>query len=351
MSFTSVTPEDIIRRYVQLGHPNSKGWCPVLCKVCSDHGKKGNRAAFKFDKDTMAYHCFNCGHVAVYNPEQLIHLEKEEREKTEAKILKVLTAFGIPDDEWKPLILNDLYTRNLKGNSKAGPKQINTIETEPSEIPLPEHFYPLGPDDSTDKWTIIARDYLIHDRGVNPDAYPFFLSTGEGKYNQKWLGRVIIPFYKGKKLVYYQGRSLVKKVTRKYLSPDFEKDKVIFGYDALSKNTDMPLYVMEGWFDAYSIDGVAVLGNKLTREQLTMLKRCKRPKVIIPDRFGNGAELAYQALKEGWSVSLPDTGGCKDINEAVVRFGKLYVMKTIVETTQSGFVAETAVKLYCKKKR
>jgi hypothetical protein len=347
MSVVPVNLEDVIRSHIQLDRPNSKGWCNVLCKVCGDRGHKGKRAAFNFSDQAVSYHCFNCGHVAVFDPKQ--NPEIDER------MIKVLHAFGVPDQDWKSIYLNELYVRNLKGNFQPGLKLINNVKIEPAEIPLPSHFYKLGPDDSTDKWTIIARDYLQTNRGVDPDGYPFYLSTGEGeKENQKWVGRVIIPFYKNEKLIYYQGRSLVGSAVRKYLSPDFEKTRVMGCFDNLFHDTDAPLYVVEGWFDAYSIDGVAVLGNTMSEEHNAWLAKSPRPKVIIPDRYGDGARLAYQALKQNWAVSIPDClsrGDCKDVNEAVVKYGKLYVLKDIVEHTATGIMAETAIKLHCKKKR
>lgn len=339
--------EDIIRKYISLPlYPNATGWYPVLCKVCGDHGRKGLRAAFNFNDGSVSYHCFNCGHKAGYNP--------QKSQSPDERMIKVLNSFEIPEEEWKPLFLNELEIRSKRGTTQTVPKQIN-IKIEPEEIPLPEHFYKLGPEDSTDKWTIIARDYLENERGINPDSYPFYLSTGKGdKFNQKWLGRVIIPFYKDNKLIFYQGRSLLKNITRKYESPNVEKSKVLFGYENILKNTDEPLYIVEGWFDAFLIGGVAILGNRITKEQLVWINKSKRLKVVIPDIYGDGARLANQALKLGWAVSIPDFlshGYCKDVNEGIVKYGKLFVMKSIIENTQTGFLAETSINLYCRKKR
>ena len=331
--------EDVIRNYVPLPpHPNGRGFYPVVCKVCADHGRKGPRAGFKFDDDSVGYNCFNCGHKAIYNPDTSTNMSDD--------MIKVLDAFNVPDDEWKQVLLTSMARKN-QGNTNLSEKQVNT-NIEPSEIELPDHFYPLGPKDDPDKWTIIARDYLEFERGVDPDSHPFYLSTGQGdKQAMKWKGRLIIPIYKNEKLIYYQGRALVK-MQNKYLSPSSSKDKVLCGFDKLFEDTEMPLYVVEGWFDAYAIDGVAVFGNQLSDEQVKWLNRSRRPKVVIPDIFGDGHLLANQAIDLGWSVAFPDTGDCKDMSAAVKRFGKLYVMKSIVDNTMSGLMAQTAIGVHCK---
>jgi len=333
-----VNLEEVIRSNIPLPpQPNGRGFYSVLCKVCNDHGKKGPRAGFKFDEKTVGYNCFNCGHKSLYDP-----YDPESDGSMPDTMIKILDAFNIPDDEWKQVLLSGMAFNGRK----VKPKE-QYIEIEPAEIELPKHFYPLVEDD-TDKWSIIARDYLEHDRGIDPDKHRFFLSTGKAdtKYT-KWKGRVIIPIYKDDKLVHYQGRSLIK-MKLKYLSPTTPKDKIIYGYDKLFKNPDLPLYVVEGYFDAVSIDGVAMFGNQLTKEQIKWLNRSQRPKVVIPDRLGDGHLLANQAVKLGWSVGFPDIGSCKDMNEAVNRFGKLYVMKSIANNTHSEFAAQTAIGMFCK---
>jgi hypothetical protein len=327
--------EEVIRNFVPLPpHPNGRGFYSVLCKVCNDHGKKGLRAGFKFDDLTVGYNCFNCGHSAIYD-------EYKNDDMTD-DMVKVLNGFNIPDTEWKQVLLTSMA---LRSNSPLKIKEKSEyIEIEPKEIDLPKDFYRL--EDNDDKWTVIARDYLEHTREIDPDSHPFYLYKGQDK---KWKGRLIIPVYKDNRLIYYQGRSLVK-TQKKYMSPPLPKDKVLYGYDKLFVNPEFPLYVVEGWFDAVAVDGIAIFGNQLSKEHIKWLNRSQRSKVIIPDRFGDGQLLSDQAIKLGWSVSTPEIGSCKDMNEAFVRFGKLYLMKTIAEQTNSGFAAQVATGIYCKKR-
>lgn len=60
--------------------------------------------------------------------------------------------------------------------------------------------------------------------------------------------------------------------------------------------------------------------------------------------------MAEQALDEGWSISCPEIGDCKDVSEAVRKYGKMYVLKTITENKMTGFMARTYLGFYCEKK-
>lgn len=335
----SKTLEQVIRQYIPLPiRPSGRGWYPVLCRVCNDHGKKGPRGGFKFEDGTVAYHCFNCGPEmnTVYTPD----LQGREGQPIfPPKMAQVLEAFGVPEDEWKAVVFSSMSNRE---NGHKTHKSSNTIKSiEPTILHLPQTFYPLKDADANDKWAIIANYYLEEERGIDPSKYPFYLSKQTNDpHLKKWYGRLIIPIYKGDNLIFYQGRDLTNKAKKKYESPPDSRDNVLFGFDQLFINRDIPLYVAEGVFDAMMIDGVAILSNDPSKAQIEWLNRSPRKKVYIPDRFGSGRIGAEKALKAGWKISIPDTPDCKDINEAVRKYGKLYVMKSLVENTFDGFEAQ-----------
>lgn len=348
----SVTIEELIRRYVQLPlQPNNGGWYPILCKVCNDHGRKGPRAAFKFDDGMAAYHCFNCGAKSAYG----VDFDRVPKEMQE-----ILDAFGVPEDEVATLRLTALQKRD--GGSGEQVKVVQHKSINPKEIPLPDHFYRLSDATDDDKWAEIAR-YYLEDRNIEPSDYPFFLSTGvPGKYDgppaakaafvkqaQKWKGRIIIPIYKDEKLIFYQGRDMTDRALKKYESPSVPKDRVLYGFDQLFTNDSAPLYVVEGFFDAFHINGVAILGNELSEAQIAWLNRSRRDKVYVPDKYGNGAKNAEVALSQGWKVSFPDMGDCKDISEGIGKYGRIFVHNTLREQTMEGFQAKATLNIYCKK--
>ena len=341
VSFDGGRLEDVIRRHVDLSAPvTSKGWHPVLCRVCKDHGKKGKRGAFIFDGDVVAYHCFNCG------PEGNTTYDPNKHAKMPFKMRQVLEAWHIPQVDWEPVLLSGLHLRR-SGSTATEFKPIKQIE--PEEITLPEYFYPLTEAGPKDTWAIVAREYLEYERGLDPDIHPFMLSRQtEHPDSRRWKGRLIIPVYKEERVIFFQGRAF-GDAQRKYMSAEVEKSKVLFGFDQLFNGSELPLFIVEGIFDALSINGVAPIGNTLSDEQIQWLTRSPRDKVLIPDQRGDGHIMAHQALDQGWSVSIPDIGNCKDVNEAVCKYGLLYTMRTITNSIATGFAARTAVELKCEK--
>lgn len=326
------TLESVIRQHITLPNtPSTKGFYPVLCKVCNDHGRKGPRAGFKFEGDNVGYNCFNCGHTAKYEPSKHVRLSNN--------MITVMDAFGIPKSEYSKVYLHGLQ------HYKDTPLIFQKKSIEPKRIDLPKSFYLLSQAHTNNEIAKRANAYL-ENRKIDPSKYNFYLSSGNTPYDNKWVGRLIIPIYKDEYLIFYQGRDMLGD-RKKYLSPATERDKVLYGFDQLFLDTTLPLYVVEGFFDAFSLDGVAILGSRMTEAQIEWLNKSHRPKIVIPDRYGDGHLLAQQAIELGWNVATPDVGDCKDVNEAIVRYGKLYVMKTIIEHTHKGFFAKTAVRLYC----
>lgn len=219
---------------------------------------------------------------------------------------------------------------------------------EPKRIEMLPFATPLV--DNGNEWNSFAIEYLKDKRGVDYNEYPFFIVNELTDHPdcKRWYGRLIIPVYKDDKLVYYQGRDLSDTRPKKYLSPSVDRDNVMYGYDHIFAQMDDPLYITEGWFDAYHIQGVAIFHHHLSQNQIKWLQRSKRPKVVIPDRWGDGHKLAEQALNLGWSVSFPDIGGHKDVNDSIMNYGKLYTFKTIRDNICSDFEAEVRLPLYCE---
>lgn len=331
MSTTNL--EEIIKSHILLNkRPSGNGWYSVLCKLCNDHGRKGERAAFKFSSEEIKYNCFNCKHKATF----LVSSKTMSK-----KMQQVLNAFNVPEDEWKAVLFANLIATDggITVHRPVAPDK----SLDPVIIDLPPKSRQVL-SSSTDKWSQVAVEYL-ETRGISPEQYPFFLSTYGG-----WKGRLIIPIYREGKLIFFQGRDMGMGYANKYKSAPTPAENILYGFDAIYSKSNTPLFVLEGFFDAFMVDGVATLGNEFTPQQLKHLHKTNRSKIIIPDRRGDGHVLALQALKQGWSVSLPEIGDCKDINEAVLRYGKLYVIDSILKNTMTGIVAETAIGVYCERK-
>lgn len=331
------TLQQIIRQHVSLpARSNGQGFFSVLCKVCGDHGKKGKRAGFKFTGETVGYNCFNCGIGAGYDP--------TKHESMPHDMIKVLESFGIPEVDWQVALYHGLELREAGGIL---PKAAAYVNIEPAEIHLLPFFYKLT-DDPADDFAQYSIEYLAS-RKVNWKSHPFYLvAKANHPDNERWYGRLIIPTYKNDKLVFWQGRDLTDMHVKKYLSPNIPRENILSGYEQIERYCEDPLYIVEGWFDAFHLEGVAVYGNKMTPNQVKWINMSTRPKVVIPDKFGDGHLLARQALELGWAVSTPDIGSCKDVNDAILKYGELYTRMTILQNTSSDrFTAETQLGIYC----
>jgi hypothetical protein len=334
-----ISVEQLIRQSAVLPpRPSAKGWYILKCRVCNDHKKRGG---FKFESGTVGYNCFNCKHTANYDESTCMLSDK---------MVTVLKAYGVPDIEIKRLFLESIKAKKEReaGTATTAPQKPKIVY--PEVISLPDHFYKID-ENSDETWQVIAVDHL-KSRGIDPASYPFYLSTGGSKPETKdWKGRLIIPFFRNGQMIFYQGRDLLDKKPNKYKSSNVTSDAVMYGYDQITQRTDEPLFIVEGFFDAFSLNGVAILGNKFTQTQIDILRTTSRPKIYIPDRFGDGFVAAEQAIDAGWSVSFFDSKYCKDVDDAVKKYGKLFVTKSLIENVKSGAVAKAYVRTLCSKSK
>lgn len=334
--------EQTIRQYVFLGRPSAKGWCQVLCRVCNDHGRKGLRSAFKFGPDEFGYHCFNCEIGAQFSA----HSQTMPSEDME----KILSAFGVPEDFLNELKM--LVIHNRTNGTAVGQQVFNKARTSGAKVlEVPSFFKPLSEFAEDEPIRQLAEMHLAEERAMTSADYPFYIAMRDpaNKDSFKFSNRLVIPIYNSAgQLIFWQARDIIGGQMKKYLNPDVERDGVLYGMAELQNRTNAPLFITEGFFDAFHMRGVATLGRQLTNDMIELLDRCPREKIIIPDFAGSGQDLALQGVRHGWKVSIPEFGQCKDVTEAIVKYGKLYVYKNIMDNIYSGTAAETMIGLHCK---
>ena len=293
------------------------GWISFNAVCCDD---KRQRGGFIVNAgDAVSYHCFNCGFKCSWQPGR--HISKNMN--------KFMRDLNIPDDvigqlRLEALRLDDNNTaevRNIipKFDVRALPvDSLSMIEWAEnialSDFSMPENF----------KKCI---DYLI-DRNIDPKSYPFYWTPKIGFSN-----RVIIPFlYKGE-IVGWTGRT-VGDAKPKYLSE--QQPGYVFNLDNQQDDREFVI-ISEGPFDALSIDGCALLGAEIKDSQNWLLKQLGKELVLVPDRDHEGPRSVEQAIEYGWSVSMPDwPAGVKDINDAVVKLGKLATLWLIINAKESN---------------
>ena len=55
------------------------------------------------------------------------------------------------------------------------------------------------------------------------------------------------------------------------------------------------------------------------------------------------------AIKRGWEVSFPDWDECKDVGDALTKYGRLFTIRSILENTISNSTKiQVLARKYCK---
>jgi DNA primase len=110
----------------------------------------------------------------------------------------------------------------------------------------------------------------------------------------------------------------------------------VFGTD-LQQADWQSVIVVEGVFDALSINGVAVLHADINDAQARLIRSLGREVIVVPDQDEAGMRLVERAVELGWSVSMPNwPEGVKDVNDAVIKLGKLSTLLTIMQARETS---------------
>ena len=319
---------------------SQSGWISFNAVCCHHNGDsadtRGRGGVITNPDGGVSWHCFNCGFKTSYQPGRPLSF----------KFRKLLNWLGADPTEIKRLVIEAIRVKEL-----IQPEDIRAPEEEivfearslPSEaqsfLALAE-FYKLAEYQSTPKLFTDAVHYAL-DRKIDTIKYDLYWTPEvENKLNH----RVIVPFvYKGE-TVGYTARATVDGIKPKYHSN--HPANFVFNMDHQLPTSKFVL-VTEGPFDAMSVDGVSVQTNEISEQQAEIIEGLGREVIYVPDfdqhlnKQGRavwpGLAAVEQAIEYGWSVSFPvwrET--CKDVNAAVIKYGKLFVMKAILEGKESN---------------
>jgi DNA primase len=146
--------------------------------------------------------------------------------------------------------------------------------------------------------------------------------------------RIVIPFTHNDTIVGSTSHYIDGK-TPKYIN-DMQTGYV-FGID-LQQVGWQHLIVVEGVFDALSINACAVLHNDINSQQVQVIKALQRSVTVVPDLDKAGMNLVDRAVELGWAVSIPDwpDSDIKDVNDAVKRYGKLATLMLIMRYRETS---------------
>ena len=305
------------------------GWTSFNAPCCVHNGESPDtrgRGGLTANPDgSVSFHCFNCNFKASYQPGR--HLT--------FKFRKLLKWLGADDTDIKRLVIEAIRVREL-----VAPEAVKQ-EAEEERIEFKTRDLP------EDAENLIALDY-VHTaleycvaRKIDITKYQFY-ATRQEQYNLH--KRIIIPFIWQGRTIGYTARAIEENVKPKYHS-SYEPN---FVFNMNNQQADSKFVIVcEGPFDAMSVDGVAVLNNECNETQADIIESLGREVIVVADRDRAGVKLLQNAMDYGWSASFPvwqET--CKDINEAVVKYGKLFVLKSILDSKETS---RLKIELICKK--
>lgn len=304
---------------------SSSGWTSFNAVCCNHFGHKSDtrqRGGIKFDgTNNWSYHCFNCGFKCNFI------LGKTISHKTR----NLLKWCGIDETEIQRWSLESLQHKDLLDFTQPKKKV---------KIKFKDHVLPDGElvDENNTLHKVFA-DY-VKARGISTSDYPFLITPSE---KGRMANRVIIPYTYKNKIVGHTSRFLDNKIP-KYLNE--QQPGYVFNID-MQKPEWQVCIVTEGIFDALSIDGVAVMHDEISSDQAALLSTLNKQIIVVPDRDKTGLKLCDRALELGYQVSLPNwEADIKDVNDAVVRYGKL---PTLLSILQSATNSKIKIELQRKK--
>lgn len=307
--------------------PSPSGWISFNAPCCHNKGERQDnrqRGGMLFNNDGFQFHCFNCGFKAGWTPGKLLSKNTKN----------LMSWLGMPDIDIQKLGLEALK------NKDELPKAEKILNFDLAEKTLPDECNSINhwiSEGCTDPDLLDVIEYITA-RGMKWDWYNWHWSAANG-----YRDRVILPFYYDNKIVGYTGRK-IKDGRPKYLTD--AQPGYVFNIDRQSDDRKYTIGV-EGQFDAVAIDGVAFMHNEPNDVQCSRLKRLGKEIIIVPDRDAPGAKMLAAALAHGWSVSLPPWGDdIKDVADAVKKYGRLYVLSTILHYKETN---EIKIQLLQKK--
>lgn len=307
----------------------ASGWMSFDAPCCVHNGESADtrqRGGFiSHSSGGFTYHCFNCGFKTSWLPGRQISIKNR----------KFFRWVNVPDSKINEWSLDALKLLDNSNSIKLEQREFTEKLLPPDTLTLKEALVKY--DDS-----VQCLEYLL-DRGFDIDDYDWAYCPLPG-----YKDRLILPFYHKKKLVGYTARK-IKEGNPKYLSD--AQSGYVFNIDAQNYKNKIVL-VTEGPFDSLAVGGVALLTNIPNDQQSAIINSLGKTVVVVPDRDYAGMQLVKYAMNNGWLVSIPDwEKDVKDASEALQRYGKLFVLKNIIDTaTDSKIKIELFMKRYPKEK-
>jgi len=302
------------------------------CPMCVHNGETPDtkqRCGIRRDhvSDSIKISCFNCGFSTGFKLGNLLF----------SKMRAFLKEIGVEENEIAQLNFKASIIRNslVEHGVKPQANEASFVPNFPT-VELPSDCHPItkwaemGLDDDPDFLEVAS--YVLS-RGGN------LVDKAYWSPEEKYKHRAIFPCYYRGRIVGWTGR-----ITRKSDEPKYVNHvpaNYLSNCDVMNDPNRHYLLLAEGYLDGEAIDGISPFGAKLNPKQVNWIKESGKTVIVIPDRDKSGKRLINVALENEWMVAFPRVrvGGnnwweedCKDCAEAVKRYGRLYTLRSIIET-------------------
>tara|TARA_B100001057_G_scaffold187942_1_gene188743 strand:+ start:6088 stop:7041 length:954 start_codon:yes stop_codon:yes gene_type:complete len=286
----------------------TNGWISFNAVCCHHNGEsqdKRNRGGIITNGEAVSYHCFNCNFKTGWQPGRHISF----------KLRKLLTWLGVDENTRQMLNIEALRIKDTVQEQ---------VEEEKFEVDFKSRKLP---DNSTSKLPEHIRLYA-ESRALPLEKIMYSDSKAAGMHK-----RLIIPFKWGRRTIGFSARSVDNDTRPKYFTS--HDSGFVYGIDNQLPNSRF-IIVTEGLLDAICIGGIGIMNNRCSETQAQIIDTLGREVILVPDKDKAGQRLIDDALEFGWSVSFPEwESDVKDVNDAVVRYGKLFTLKSILDAKQT----------------
>lgn len=317
--------QDIIRGYLPNQNIGPNGWISFNCPLCHLQGQPRpdtrSRGGIMFpDDNCIRYSCFNCHLKTGWDSGTLFSVQFK----------KLLSAL-MPHEQLMRLSLLVLKENEAARTITPVAQQRKLFVPDWKEVALPEASAPLQ-ECLHDARAVKVAEYL-HSRKLLGSADWHWSSSKDFElYN-----RALLPLTYKNKIVGWHARLAYDPVLKPRKKIIKKHDTgYMFGLDAQTADRKYVILV-EGEYDALAISGVSTGTNSISQNQADVIERLQKTVIVVPDRDSSGRELEASAIKYGWDVSYPRwDSGIKDTAQAVATYGKLFVLKNIIENRESN---------------
>jgi hypothetical protein len=293
----------------------SSGWVSFNAVCCQHNGERADkrkRGGIKPDGENWSYHCFNCGYKASFKLGRTLSF----------KTRKLLAWMGVDQNTISTLNLESLRHKDI-GQLAEDRTQTKLTKVTFDTLELPKELRLIEESDQP------YVEYL-ESRAVDPGDYPYMISPDQ---KGRQAERIVIPYTYDGVIVGWSARYLDDRQP-KFINE--QQQGYVFGTD-LQQDHWTQAIVVEGIFDALSLNCLAVLHNDINAKQAQLITSLRKEITVVPDQDEAGLKLVDRAVELGWAVSMPKWHeGVKDVNDAVKRYGRLGTLITIMNNRETS---------------